>query len=119
MIKILANDGIHPDGLLLLEEPELSLNGAIVSKIPALIYKLQKPKKRQIILTTHSTDLLNDRGISLDEILLLDPTVEGTKISIASSIPEIKHMLQVGMTPADAILPRTKPNNINQLTIGF
>ncbi len=107
------------DGLLLLEEPELSLNGAIVSKIPTLIYKLQKPKKRQIILTSHSTDLLNDRGISLDEILLLMPTVEGTSIKTASSLPEIKAMLEGGMTPGAAILPRTKPQNINQLTLGF
>jgi len=107
------------DGLLLLEEPELSLNGAIVAKIPSLIYKLQKPKKRQIILTSHSTDLLNDRGISLDEILLLMPTVEGTSIKIASSLPEIKAMLEGGMTPGAAILPRTKPRNINQLTLGF
>jgi len=107
------------DGLLLLEEPELSLNGAIVAKLPSLIYKLQKPKKRQIILTSHSTDLLNDRGISLDEILLLMPTVEGTSIKIASSLPEIKAMLEGGMTPGAAILPRTKPRNINQLTLGF
>jgi predicted ATPase len=107
------------DGLLLMEEPELSLNGAIVSKIPSLIYKLQKPKKRQIILTSHSTDLLNDRGISLDEILLLTPTVEGTSIKTASSLPEIKAMLVGGMTPGAAILPQTKPRNINQLTLGF
>ena len=107
------------DGLLLLEEPELSLNGAIVSKIPALIYKLQRPKKRQIILTSHSTDLLNDRGISLDEIILLEPTTEGTMIRIAANIPEIKAMLDGGMTPGAAILPRTKPKNINQLTLGL
>lgn len=107
------------DGLLLLEEPELSLNGAIVAKIPSLIYKLQKPKRRQIVLTTHSTDLLNDRGISLDEILLLEPTNEGTLIQIASNLNEIKSMLEGGMTPAAAILPRTKPRNINQLTLGF
>lgn len=105
------------DGLLLMEEPELSLNGAIVSKIPSLIYKLQKPKKRQIILTSHSIDLLNDRGISLDEILLLDPTAEGTVVKPASSIPEIKAMMEGGMSPGEAILPRTKPKNINQLTL--
>jgi predicted ATPase len=110
---------LEGDGLLLMEEPELSLNGAIVSKIPALIYKLQKPKKRQIILTSHSADLLNDRGISLDEILLLMPTVEGTSIKTASSLPEIKAMLEGGMTPGAAILPQTKPRNINQLTLGF
>lgn len=105
------------DGLLLLEEPELSLNGAIVSKIPALIYKLQKPKKRQVLITTHSLDLLSDKGISLDEILVLSPSAEGTIVHTASSIPEIKAMLEGGMSPAQAILPRTKPKDINQLTL--
>lgn len=105
------------DSLLLLEEPELSLNSAIVSRIPALIYKLQKPKKRQVLITTHSLDLLSDRGISLDEILLLVPNIEGTSVNTASSVPEIKAMLEGGMTPATAILPRTKPKNINQLTL--
>ncbi len=105
------------DSLLLLEEPELSLNSAIVSKIPALIYKLQKPKKRQVLITTHSLDLLSDKGISLDEILVLSPSVEGTIVNTASSIPAIRAMLDGGMTPAQAILPRTKPKNINQLSI--
>ena len=105
------------DSLLLLEEPELSLNSAIVNKIPALIYKLQKPKKRQVLISTHSFDLLNDKGISLDEILILAPSAEGTIIHVASSIPEIKAMLEGGMDPAHAILPRTKPKNINQLTL--
>ncbi len=105
------------DGLLLLEEPELSLNSAIVSRIPPLIYKLQKPKKRQVLITSHSMDLLMDRGISLDEILVLSPTAEGTIVKTASSIPEIKLMLEAGMTPAEAILPRNKPQNINQLTL--
>jgi predicted ATPase len=105
------------DGLLLLEEPELSLNSAIVSKIPALIYKLQKPKKRQVLITTHSLDLLSDKGISLDEILVLSPAAEGTVVSTASSIPAIKEMLDGGMTPAQAILPRTKPKDINQLSL--
>jgi predicted ATPase len=105
------------DSLLLLEEPELSLNSAIVSRIPSLIYKLQKPKKRQVLITTHSMDILSDQGVSLDEILMLAPSVEGTVISAASSVPEIKAMLDGGMTPASAILPLTKPKNINQLTI--
>ncbi|NCA86514.1 MAG: chromosome segregation protein SMC [Clostridia bacterium] len=105
------------DSLLLLEEPELSLNSSIVSRIPALIYKLQKPRKRQVLVATHSTDLLSDRGISLDEILLLSPNVEGTVVSIAGSIPEIKAMMKAGMSPAEAVLPRTKPRNISQLTL--
>ncbi len=105
------------DSILLLEEPELSLNSGIVSRIPSLIYKLQKPKKRQVLITSHSMDLLSDKGISLDEILLLIPSVEGTEIVTASSIPEIKAMMEGGMTPASAVLPRTKPKNINQLSL--
>jgi predicted ATPase len=105
------------DSILLLEEPELSLNSAIVSRIPALIYKLQKPKKRQVLITTHSVDLLGDKGISLDEILVITPSAEGSIVCTASSMEEIKRMLEAGMSPADAILPKTKPKNINQLTL--
>ncbi len=107
------------DGLLLLEEPELSLNGAIVAKIPSLIYSLQKPRKKQVILTSHSIDILTDRGISLEEILLLEPSIEGTQIRLASKYPEIKSLLQGGLTPGEAILPRTKPKKINQLMFEF
>jgi len=48
------------DGLLLLEEPELSLNDAIVANIPSLIARMQREAKyrRQVILTTHSEVLL-------------------------------------------------------------
>ncbi len=107
------------NSLLLLEEPELSLNGAIVSKLAPLIHKLQKPRKRQVILTSHSAELLNDRGISLNEIIVLEPASEGTKVVVASDIKEVKMMLNEGMSPASAILPRIKPKNINQLTLEF
>ena len=107
------------DGVLLLEEPELSLNGAIVSKIPSLISKIQRPKKRQIILTTHSTDLLSDRGIGLDEILLLIPHAEGTSIKEASSIPEATMLLANGFSPAEVVQPQIRLKNVQQLTLGF
>lgn len=107
------------DSLLLLEEPELSLNGAIVSKLAPLIHRLQKPRKRQVIISSHSSDLLNDRGISLNEVLVLEPASEGTKASVASDIDDVKHMLKEGMTPASAILPRIKPKDINQFTLEF
>ena len=107
------------DGVLLLEEPELSLNGAIVSKIPPLISKIQRPKKRQIILTTHSTDLLSDRGIGLDEILLLTPHAEGTSVKEAFGIPEAKALLASGMSPAEVVQPQIKLKNVHQLTLGL
>jgi predicted ATPase len=105
------------DGLLLLEEPELSLNAAIISRLPAIIYKIQKQKRRQVIMTSHSADLLADKGISLHEVLVFTPDKEGTKIDLAVDIAEVRAMLEGGMTPGDAILPRTAPKNIQQLLL--
>ncbi len=107
------------DGLLLLEEPELSLNAAIISKLPAIIYKIQKQKKRQVIMTSHSADLLRDKGISLHEVLVLTPDKEGTKVEAAFSIKEVRAMMDGGMTPGEAILPRTAPRNMDQLLLGI
>jgi predicted ATPase len=105
------------DSLLLLEEPELSLNAGITAKLPSLIYRLQKTKKRQIILSTHSADLLSDEGIGGEEVLLMTPTAEGTKVEVASSIKEISSLLEGGLTVADAALPRTTPTNVDQLSL--
>jgi predicted ATPase len=41
---------LESDSLLLLEEPELSLNAGIVNQLPSLIYRLQRSRKRQVIL---------------------------------------------------------------------
>jgi len=108
---------LESDSLLLLEEPELSLNAAIVSKLPSLIYRLQRPKKRQVILSTHSADLLSDKGIGGEEVLLMSPTPEGTEVKTASSVAEIKMLLEGGLSIADAALPHTVPPNIEQLSL--
>ena len=108
---------LESDSLLLLEEPELSLNTAIVKKLPALIYRLQKQKNRQVILSTHSADLLSDKGIGGEEVLLLKPGSEGTQVQLAASIKEIKELLEGGLSIADAALPYTAPDNIGQLEI--
>lgn len=105
------------DSLLLLEEPELSLNSGIVSGLPALIHRIQKLKKRQVILSTHSADLLSDRGIGGEEVLLLTPSVEGTKVDLASSIKDVKALLEGGLSVAEAALPRTTPPRANQLDL--
>lgn len=108
---------LETDSLLLLEEPELSLNAAIVSKLPALIYRLQRQKKRQVIISTHSADLLSEKSIGGEEVLLMTPSPEGTKVELASSIKEIKELLEVGLSVADAALPYTVPPNIDKLVL--
>ena len=108
---------LETDSLLLLEEPELSLNTGIVNKLPSLIYRLQRQKKRQVILSTHSADLLSDRGIGGEEVLLMTPTLEGTKVELASDIKEIKLLLEAGLSVGDAALPHTVPPEIEKLNL--
>ena len=103
--------------MLLLEEPELSLNSGIIRKLPSLMYRLQRQKKRQMVISTHSPDLLSDPGIGGEEVLLLTPGEEGTSVELASSIKEIKDLLEGGLTVADAALPRTVPSDILQLDL--
>ena len=100
--------------LLLLEEPELSLNIAIIKTLPAIIYRLQKKEKRQVIISTHSADLLSDNGIGGEEILVLTPTTEGTEVQVASTIREVRDLLESGFTAAEAVIPRTEPNTYRQ-----
>jgi predicted ATPase len=107
------------DGPLLLEEPELSLHPAVIKRLAPIIHKLQKKKSgaRQVIVSTHSPELLSNPGIGGEETLLLIPGTEGTEIKIASSINEVRVLLEAGMTVAEAALPLTEPENILQLEL--
>jgi len=105
------------DSLLLLEEPELSLHTSIVAKLPEIIWRMQRAKKRQVIVSSHSTELFSDRGISPDEVALLKPHgSEGTEVELASAKESIRLLLEGGMTMAEAVLPMTAPASISQLT---
>jgi len=104
-------------GPLLLEEPELSLHPEIVRYLPQMFARVQRRTGRQIILSTHSPDLLRDEGIGLDEVLLLRPGSEGTEVAPAGAFQEIRDLLQGGMTLADAVIPKTRPARADQLTL--
>jgi predicted ATPase len=104
-------------GPLLLEEPELSLHSEIVRFLPQMFARIQRRTGRQIILSTHSPDLLRDEGIGLDEVLLLRPGGEGTEVTPASAFREIQDLLQGGLTLAEAIIPKTRPDRTEQLTL--
>jgi len=105
------------DSLLLLEEPELSLNAGIVRKLPGLMYRIQRQKRRQIIISTHSPDLLSDPGIGGEEVLLLTPGNEGTIVQLASSLQDVRDLLVGGLTIAEAALPKTVPSTVGQLDL--
>lgn len=104
-------------GPLLLEEPELSLHPEAVRFIPQMFARIQGRSGRQVLISTHSSDLLRDDGIGLDEALLLQPSGEGTTVQTAASFGEIKALLDGGMSLADAVIPRTRPENVEQLML--
>ena len=108
---------IEGDGPLLLEEPELSLHPEVVRHLPQLIARAQRGGGRQIIMSTHSAELLQDRGIGMDEALLLVPVNEGTKVEAAGSRFEIRELLEAGLSMADAVIPYTRPENSDQLAM--
>jgi AAA domain, putative AbiEii toxin, Type IV TA system len=106
---------LEGESLLLLEEPELSLNAGIVGHLAPLIRKMQRVRRRQVLVSTHSDALLNEPGIDGREILVLTPATEGTRIEVASDIADVKALLEAGFTVGEAVLPKTKPNNTNRL----
>lgn len=110
-------DGTKP---ILLEEPELSLHSAIIMRLPDIIYQLQKKKsgKRQVIITTHSHEILNNKSISAEEVLLISTDgEEGSIITEAAALPEVRAYLQTGNSIGDLVISRTAPKNISQLSL--
>lgn len=75
-------------GVLLLEEPELSLNSAVVRKLASLLAAAQRRSSMQVILTTHAPELLDDEGIRADEVLVLRVTDDGTTATPLSEVSE-------------------------------
>ena len=106
---------IENNSLLLLEEPELSLNDGIVHQIPAMIQRALRESKRpkQIIISTHSEALLSNPGIDGRGVLLLEPVKEGTSVR-ALSEAEL-NALRTGFSVAEVVLPMTRPKTVERL----
>lgn len=100
---------------LLLEEPELSLNDGVTLHLAGLIKRLQRSRRRQTIISTHSEALLNDEGIGAREILMLSPGPEGTTVTLAADEREIATLLNSGLPPGDIVLAKTRAKKSDQL----
>src|SRR5205085_2476678 len=83
-----VTDGTGP---LLLEEPELSLHPEVVRYIPQMFARVQRRNGRQILVSSHSPEILNDPGIGLDEVLVLIPQSEGTLVKRLADDPQAKN----------------------------
>jgi predicted ATPase len=104
-------------GPLLLEEPELSLHPDVVRFLPQLFARMQRRTGRQVLVSSHSADLLRDEGIGLDEVLLLKPHAEGTVVRAATDLAQAKALVDGGLPLPDALLPETRPPRPEQLAL--
>ncbi|MDQ6704220.1 MAG: AAA family ATPase [Pseudomonadota bacterium] len=106
---------LESNSLLLLEEPELSLNDAIVKQIPLMLQRVQREikRKRQVIITTHSEALLSNPGIDARGVLVIEPGQNG------STVRELKDdevgAIKDGLSVAETVLPSTRPKSAEQL----
>ncbi len=105
------------DSLLLLEEPELSLNESIVRQIPPLLWQMQRKAKyrRQVFITTHSEALLEHSSVDPREVLRLEPSADGTKAKPAT--PQEIALVGAGYSVAQAMVPKVDLGQLTQLSI--
>ena len=110
---------LEGNSLLLLEEPEISLNDAVVKEIPLIIQRLQRNRKlkRQIVISTHSEALLSNPGIDGRGVILLETGADGSKGR--SLLADESQALQAGLSVAEVVLPkaRPEPKRLEQLAL--
>ena len=104
-------------GPLLLEEPELSLHQEVVRLLPQVFAGAQRRNGRQMLISTHSQDLLMDEGIGLDEVFYLRPGDSGTEVMSASEIPEAGVLLESGQPLSEVVMARSRPEGLSQLAL--
>ena len=106
---------LEGSSMLLLEEPEISLNDAIVKEIPLIVNRLQRNRKskRQVILTTHSDALLSNPGIDERGVVILESGKQGTTGRPLDTSE--RRALATGLSVAEVVLPKTHPAKVSQL----
>ena len=112
-------DGMGP---LLLEEPELSLHSEVVRISPQFINSILREarrRERQIFISTHSPELLHDEGIGTNEVLILNPSREGTALELALKNKGVVEMLGAKIPMSEIIPVITSPDDLTQLPFIF
>lgn len=104
-------------GPLLLEEPELSLHPEVIRYVPQMFARLQRRTGRQILVSTHSAELLRDEGIAPEEVVLLQPGREATEVRRVADMQEAKALLEGGLSAGEIAVSYTKPEKVEQLPL--
>lgn len=64
--------------------------------------------RRQVIITTHSEHLLTDAGIAPEEVLLVQPAFEGSKVTEGAAHSDIVRLMHAGIPASEAVMPKTE-----------
>lgn len=110
VVSIPANGGV-----LLLEEPELSLNSEIVRALPRVLATAQRDKNLQVVLTTHAPELLDDPGVLEDEVLVLQVTNDGTRAQLLSEIDDVQAEIEAELPTSEIVHGLIAPTNLEGL----
>lgn len=103
-------------GVLLLEEPELSLNAGIVKVLPSVFATAQRERRaQQLIVSTHSPQLLDDEGVLPREVLVLRVTGDGTTGTLLSEIPDVAPLIDAELPLSEAVGALIEPDDLTGL----
>ena len=96
--------------VLLLEEPEISLNEEIVKGLHKIFTKSSRfaKKKKQFLISTHSYAMLQDESIDATQIIILKSAGEGTRAQLASDNAQIVAQMKAGFSPSEVVLPASR-----------
>jgi len=104
------------NGLLLLEEPELSLNSEIVRHIPRMVARVLRERGKhrsncQVLMSTHSEELLAE--VDGTDVLLIVPAEKDNGSTIRGPTPdELREMKY--LTPAEVMSVQTYPKKLDK-----
>ena len=99
---------MEKEGPLLLEEPELSLHPGIVRALPRMLARVQRGTGRQTLLSTHSPELLRDKGIGPRQTLVVVPGAEGAQAIPLESNGKARELLESGFSLLDGLISRDR-----------
>jgi predicted ATPase len=103
-------------GPVLLEEPELSLHSGIVRLLPTMLAAAQERTDRQVFVSTHAAEVMEDEGLGLDEVALLKPGSNGTVATLVSDIPDVREEVEeLGLSLAESLPAHTRPPDLDRL----
>jgi predicted ATP-dependent endonuclease of OLD family len=86
-----------------------------VRQLPRILANVAARHGRQVIITSHSSDLVADTGIDPSEILLLRTTGSETTVTIGSDLEELREAAKADMPLATHVEALTRPEDYAQL----